>query len=61
MEVPRVSQEEQLKAKILTVLSVGEQLTISELQSLVKIDRKKLYGALKELEKEKQLMKIRKS
>ena len=60
MEVPNVSQEEQLKAKILTILSAREQLTISELQSLVGVGWKKLYEALKELEKEKQLMKTRK-
>lgn len=55
MEIPGVSQKEQLKTKILTILSAREQLTISELQSLTGVGWKKLYEALKELEKEKKI------
>ena len=55
MEISTVSREEQLKAKILTILSAREQLTISELQSLSGSGWKKLYKALRELEKEKKV------
>ncbi len=60
MEIPGVSQEEQLKTKILTILSLREELTISELQSLVGVGWKKLYEVLKELEKEKKIHRIEK-
>lgn len=60
MEVPGVSQDEQLKAKIITILSVREQLTISELKSLTGIGWKKLYEVLKELEKENKVAREKK-
>ena len=60
MQVPNVSQEEQLKAKILAILSAREQLTISELQSLTGVGWKKLYEALKELEKENKVSREKK-
>ena len=55
MEIQGVSQKEQLKTKILTILSAREQLTISELQSLTGVGWKKLYKALRELEKEEKI------
>lgn len=60
MEIPGVSQKEQLKTKILTILSAREQLTISELQSLTGVGWKKLYEALKELEKENKVSREKK-
>lgn len=60
MEIPTVSQEEQLKEKILTILSAREQLTMSELQSLVGVGWKKLYEALRELEKENKVTREKK-
>jgi len=47
-----ISQEEMLKQKILDILSAREEITISELQSLVGCGWKKLYQVLRELEKE---------
>lgn len=60
MEIPGTSQEEQLKNKILTILSARGQLTISELQSLVGVGWKKLYEALRELEKENKVSREKK-
>jgi len=60
MEIPGASQEEQLKNKILTILSAREQLTISELKSLTGVGWKKLYEALRELEKENKVSREKK-
>ncbi|GAB6136810.1 hypothetical protein [Thermococcus prieurii] len=59
MKVIGVSEEEQIKAKIIEILSARETITVSELQSLVGCGWKKFYDALKELEKEKKIVKKR--
>lgn len=55
-----VSPDEKVKIKILTILSMREQLTISELQSLVGVGWKKLYESLRELEKENKVIREKK-
>ena len=58
--VEGISQEEMLKQKILDILSTREEITISELQSLVGCGWKKLYQLLRELEKEGKLRREKK-
>jgi len=58
--VQGISQEEMLKQKILDILSTREEVSISELHSLVGCGWKKLYQLLKELEKEGQLKREKK-
>ena len=58
--IPGVSPDEEVKMRILTILSTREQLTISELQSLTGVGWKKLYEALRELEKENKVSREKK-
>ncbi|ABN58509.1 leucine zipper and winged helix DNA-binding domain [Pyrococcus abyssi virus 1] len=58
--VGEISHKEMLKQKILDILSTREEITISELQSLVGCGWKKLYQLLKELEKEEKLRREKK-
>ncbi|MFA4647864.1 DUF977 family protein [Pyrococcus kukulkanii] len=55
-----ISQEEILKEKIMDILSAREEITISELQSLMGCGWKKLYQLLRELEKEGRLRREKK-
>lgn len=55
LKIQGISNEEQLKTKILTILSARGRTTISELQSLTGVGWKKFYKTLKELEKEKRI------